>query len=247
MPQRLSRLFAGALCAIAILTAHADPQPAPLPESLQSMLNSMHIEGYGSLALLDEKGQPMEPDAFAAEVKAGHNFNINKKSTLLGKMDVTIHLISKEEAKKAPSHAPKLKEGEAFPKFSLTRLDGTQIDETSFAGHYTLVSFYFANCAPCIREVPELNALAQQRKDLNMVAVTFDSADESRHFVDESKLVLPVIPAARALIKTVGVTGFPTLMLLDPEGKMVAAKVGGTLDKSAGMDAWVNKFIPPQT
>jgi peroxiredoxin len=244
MPHVLPRLAAGALLAVSL--AHsvlADPQPAPTSPAMQEVLKRMHAEKYTSLTLLDEQGQPMDPDAFAQELKSGHSMSMKKKPVSGSDPDITIRLVSKEEAVKAMNLPPKLKEGDAFPPFQLARLDGTRIDNSALAGRYTLVSFYFATCAPCIKEVPELNALAKRRSDLNVVAVTFDSSEESQHFVSEHHFDWPVVPKARDLINAVGVKGYPTLMLLDPQGRVVAFTVGGRSDGGT-IDAWVDRSAP---
>jgi peroxiredoxin len=239
------RLLAGALFATSLAaSAFADQQAAaPLPPSMQEMLKRMHAEKYSSLTLLDEKGERMDPEAFAQTVKSGHSFNMKKDVVGGGDPAITMRLISKEEAAKGMNVPPKLKEGDAFPPFQLARLDGTSIDNSALAGRYTLVSFYFATCAPCIKEVSELNALAKRRSDLNVVAVTFDSVEESQHFVSEHHFDWPVVPKARDLINAVGVKGYPTLMLLDPQGRVVAFTVGGRSD-GGSIDAWVDKSAP---
>jgi peroxiredoxin len=244
MSHRVSRLLAGILFASAIATASADP--APLPQSIQDMLTQMHIEKYSSLTLLDENGEIMQADAFAQVVKAKHAFRVSKDASGGGDPAVTFRLLSKEEAAKGLNKPPKLKEGDAFPAFHLARLDGTAIDNSALAGRYTLVSFYFATCAPCIREVPELNALAKRRSDLNVVAVTFDSPEESTGFVDRHHLDWPVVPKASDLINAVGVKAYPTLMLLDAQGRVVAFHVGGKSEPGA-IDAWVDKVASPKT
>ncbi|MGZ5200736.1 MAG: TlpA family protein disulfide reductase [Telluria sp.] len=245
MPRVLPRLAAGALLAASVFTAaFADPQTAPLPESMQSILKGMHVEKYSRLTLLDEQGAAMDPDAFAQAVKSGHSFNMKKASAGDGP-DITMRLVSKEEAAKTVNVPPKLKEGDAFPQFQLARLDGTLVDNSALAGKYALVSFYFSTCAPCIKEVPELNALAKRRNDINVVAVTFDSPEESKRFVEQYQFDWTVVPKARDLINAVGVKGYPTLMLLDPQGHIVAFTVGGK-SQAGTIDTWVDKFAAPK-
>jgi peroxiredoxin len=246
MSHRLTPLLAGVLLATSLASsATDDPQPAPMPASLQQMLTQLHAEKYSSLTLEDEKGARMEPEAFVQAAKGGHSFNI-KKSTVDGRdPEIVMRLIGKEQAAMAMNPPAKLKQGDGFPPFRLARLDGTAVDNSALAGRYTLVSFYFSTCAPCIKEVPELNALAKRRGDINVLAVTFDSPEESKRFVEERQLEWPVVPNARELINAAGVKAYPTLLLLDPQGKVVGASVGG---KSQGgtIDAWVDRFAAPK-
>jgi peroxiredoxin len=243
MSQLLPRLALGVFAAAMIGAACADTQPSPLPESMQTILQGMHVEKYASLTLLDEQGAPMDPAAMATEIKSGHKFNMRRQKNPDGEQDVTIRLISKDAVAASPSAlAPKLKAGDAFPAFHLARLDGSAIDNAALQGRYTLVSFYFATCAPCIKEVPQLNALSAQRKDINVLAVTFDTPEESKRFVDEHHLALPIVPNARPLINDVGVKAFPTLALLDPQGKVLDIAITGQIEHNGGIAAWVDKL-----
>jgi peroxiredoxin len=238
------RLLAGALFATSLASsAFADPEPAPLPSSMQEMLKKTHNEKYSSISVLNEQGQPMEPDAFMHEIKAGHMFDMKKQVVAGQDPQITMRLVSKEEVAKRPAPLPNLKPGDAFPAFQLDRLDGSPIDNAALAGRYTLVSFYFATCSPCVKEVPALNALAARRKDINMLAVTFDSQEEGKQFVEEHHLAWPIVPRARDLINAVGVRSFPTLALLDPQGKVVEFSIGGELVNTGAIDGWLDARI----
>src|SRR5205085_8277938 len=158
----------------------------------------------------------------------GKSFTMTKKAHLGGGPDVTLRLLSKDQLAASQLPATKLKVGDTFPEFHLTRLDGAPVESKALLGRYTLVSFYFARCAPCVKEVPMLNALAERRKDINVLALTYDSAEESKRFVEEHHLNWVIVPDAKKLLmETIGLRGFPSLALLDPQGKVVEFKMGG--------------------
>jgi thiol-disulfide isomerase/thioredoxin len=118
------------------------------------------------------------------------------------------------------------------------------VDNKALEGRYTLVSFYFAGCGPCVREVPLLNALAQRRKDLNLFAITFDGAKESKEFVAQHGLAWPIVVDAGKLTKEIGVTEYPTLGLFNPNGKLVEVMTGGArLADPAAFDAWLDRKL----
>lgn len=244
MPHVLPRLAAGALLATTLFAAGAFAQTEPLPESIQSILKHMYIEKYASLTLEDEKGAPISPDAFAEGLKSGRGIELSKGKSNGPDPVVTLRLQAKD-AKPPSLKAAKLNPGDAFPEFKLARLNGKLVDKQSLAGRYTLVSFYFATCAPCIREVPELNALAERRKDINVIAVTFDSKEQSRQFVAERQLNWPILPDAKSLIDAVGIKSYPVIALLDPQGKVVDIVISSTLSKNDGIGAWLDKRAAP--
>ncbi|TFW29422.1 TlpA family protein disulfide reductase [Massilia horti] len=133
----------------------------------------------------------------------------------------------------------RLKVGEALPEFHLTRLDGTPIDNKALQG-YTLVSFYFAECEPCVKEVPLLNALAERRPDLHLLAFTFDSAKETKEFVAKHGLAWPIVTDAGKLTENIGVKAYPTMALFDRKGELVEVMVNrAQLGNPGAFDAWL--------
>jgi peroxiredoxin len=218
MPSLLTRLAAVAFFVSALSQpAFADPAGVPIPPALAPMFKQLNLQSVASLAYEDEDGKPLDEAAFIERFK-GKGFKMKKTQGKNGLPEVTLVVISKAES---DGKFSKLKAGEAFPEFHLVRLDGTAIDNKAFAGHYTLVSFYFAGCGPCVAEIPVLNALAQSRKDVNLLAITFDSDKETKEFVAQRGLAWPIVPNADKLTKDIGVRAFPTLALISPQGKLV--------------------------
>ena len=75
-----------------------------------------------------------------------------------------------------------------MPAFDLPDLAGKRVTAAGLRGKPTLLSFYFAQCKPCILEVGPLNRFAASRPDLNFLAMTFDEAAVAREFVARYKL-----------------------------------------------------------
>lgn len=203
----------------------------------------MHMEKHSGLSFQDENGNPISGEEFLKQIGAGKLMSVSRKKHEGGDPDVSFRLTTKEQIEQAQQAPSKVKRGEPFPEFHLKRLDGSSVDNNALQGKYTVVSFYFSTCAPCIKEVPELNALQERRKDINLVAVTYDSTDESRKFVQEHHLNWAIVPEARSLINAVGVKAYPTLALLDPQGKVVDMTFSGTVFANGGLDAWLDRKI----
>jgi peroxiredoxin len=242
MPQFMFRLAAGAVLAAAI-HAPVVAQAQGVPQRVQKMLEAMRVEKYASLSYADDKGGAISADEFVKQLDEGKAVGASKSARENGDVHVTLRLASTEQLAKARQAPSKVKPGEPFPEFHLTRLDGRAIDNDALKGKYTVVSFYFAECAPCIKEVPALNALAERRKDINMVAVTYDPIEVSKKFVAEHRLGWPIVPEAKKLVDAAGVKAYPTLALLDPQGKVVEFVFSGAVFHGGGIDAWLNEKI----
>lgn len=134
----------------------------------------------------------------------------------------------------------KVNPADAFPAFQLQGLDGEVVDNASLKGRYTLVNFFFAACAPCIAELPLLNAFADKHPALQFLAVTFDAADVARKFSATHSFAWKVVPNARSLIDQLGIKAYPSFALLDPAGKVVEFKLGLDIERDKALEKWIS-------
>ncbi len=139
-----------------------------------------------------------------------------------------------------------LASGDKFPLKQLTDLSGKALSEQQFQGKYVLINFYSEHCAPCIREVPVLNQIMLRNKDIHVLAITPDKAEEAKQYLQQYALQWPVAAGAdQLLFNQIGVKSFPSFALLDRNGKLVttvyANQLGGedghaTLE---GIEKWL--------
>lgn len=154
-----------------------------------------------------------------------------------------------------PPPPPRLIVGEALPAPDRSDLAGTRITSSSLRGRGTLISFFFADCAPCVEEVPILIEVARRNPALGIVAITFDPPETARRFARETGSSWPIVADARSYIDNLGIRGYPTLVLLDPKGRIAAVRSG--LHDAAGrrmtvdeVEQWVRgcrSAVQPQT
>ena len=82
---------------------------------------------------------------------------------------------------------------------------------------------------PCIKEAPVLSAYRRRHAEFNYLAVTPDSAEVAKRFVEERKLDWPVAYDGKPFIDAMKVTGFPTYLLVAADGRI--------LGRGSGMNA----------
>lgn len=124
--------------------------------------------------------------------------------------------------------------GKQAPEFDLPtatgeRLSLTQISKGTKA---TLINFWYLNCPPCRKELPQLQKLLAKlsAQGLNIVAVNKgDGAEDIRQYWKGSSFTLPVVrgnDGENSIFRAYGVEAFPVNFLLDSEGKIVYRSVG---------------------
>lgn len=117
--------------------------------------------------------------------------------------------------------------------------DGTKVSSKDFAGHVTVLNFWFAACAPCRLEAPELEALHTEFKPQGVAFYGVNLRDEqgtAQAFEQSFKLTYPSFndkdgQVLLAMSGAVPPGAVPTTIVLDKQGR-VASRVLGQLDKS---------------
>ena len=132
-----------------------------------------------------------------------------------------------------------------MPPFDLKDLAGKRVTSKSLRGKPTLVSFFFAKCVPCIREVEPINRFAAARPQLNYLAVTFDEPDEARAFVKRFGLRWRVVPDAQDFIERMRVKQYPLMALFNADGRLLGVKKGGAKDEleAANVEPQLRRWV----
>ncbi len=198
-----------------------------------------------SVHYLDASGHAMNYQAFAQQLAEGKHYSSTR--------DTQAHAaVLRITGTTAGYRAVRLAfgRGDAFPPFELRDLKGDTQRLSAMRGKYTLVSFFFAQCAPCIAEVPTLNAYARQHGDMNVLAITYEDADTARGFVKDRAFNWPVLHDGQALIDVLGVSIYPTIMLIGPDGRLLGTAVGLTMrddqaKRLADLTSWVEEWKKP--
>ena len=100
---------------------------------------------------------------------------------------------------------PEMGTGELVASWPLATLDGTETDIANFKERVLFVNRWATWCAPCIVEMPEIQALRDRLADADVgfVIVSDEAPDEVRAFADEQGWDLPLytspsVPSALA-------------------------------------------------
>jgi len=87
-----------------------------------------------------------------------------------------------------------------------------------------LLDFWFSGCTPCLKAVPKLNAFEEDNG--NLIIIGIDPVDTEERFlkaIDKFKIeyAQTLVDGNSELPSYFNVGGYPTYVLIDPEGKYV--------------------------
>ncbi len=114
--------------------------------------------------------------------------------------------------------------------FEATRLDGTPLNGLDLEGRVVLLDFWAVWCRPCIDAFPKLNGLASELAGSNFeiigVTVHSGSRQEVADFLEGYDIQYTVVVADDELAYRFDVIGFPTYLLVGPDGTIYRKYVG---------------------
>jgi thiol-disulfide isomerase/thioredoxin len=130
------------------------------------------------------------------------------------------------------------------PPFALPNLAGGELSLAELAGRPVVLDFWATWCAPCIRQVPVLNAIHERYGDrVSVVGISVDVDGEEvvTPFVAEHDIRYRILLGDEGLAQRYGALGFPTLFVLGPEGAILAAHSGVITEQALeeALAAWI--------
>ncbi|WGD37794.1 TlpA disulfide reductase family protein [Lysinibacter sp. HNR] len=145
-----------------------------------------------------------------------------------------------------------VEEREAAVVFSGTIEDGSTVSSEEFLGSVTVVNFWYAGCAPCRVEAPDLQALNTEFADQGVKFLgvnTRDQAAQATQFAEEFGITYPSIidtpngrAVQRAFASSIPLNAVPTTLVVDREGR-VASRILGQLPDAAILSTLISDTL----
>lgn len=136
-----------------------------------------------------------------------------------------------ESQAKREEAAGKIVEGQEAPAFTLPDLDGKPVTLASFRGKYLVLDFWGSWCSWCIKGFPDMRAAYDKYKDkMEILGVDCNDTEEKwKRAVEKHQAVWRHVRQSKEtdnVSDMYGVQGFPTKIVIDPQGKIAKVVVG---------------------
>ena len=141
-----------------------------------------------------------------------------------------------------------LADGTPAPEWALPSLTGDTVRMADLKGKVVLVDFFYKSCAPCCAALPALQRIHEKYKDRGFVMIGIDpydgpAKDEMSKFLTKRGVTYTVLFSDRALPETYRVRGYPTLYLIDREGKIVKTQFGYSSTMEEELEKQIQKML----
>lgn len=160
-------------------------------------------------------------------------FNLVDESVKTGHFsDLAEHIKQQIEAKKAREEAAKkVAPGCVAPDFTLNDINGNPLSLSSLRGKYLILDFWGAWCGWCIKGFPDMKKYYEKYKDkVEILGVDCNDTEEKwKDAVKKYELPWKHVFNPRnnkEVVTSYAISGYPTKIIIDPEGKIVKTIVG---------------------
>jgi thiol-disulfide isomerase/thioredoxin len=100
---------------------------------------------------------------------------------------------------------------------------------SDYPGQWLVVNYWAKWCAPCIKEIPELNQLDQKHSHITVLGVNYDGATGTELAQQTEALKVEFLTLTRDPASDFGTARprvLPTTLIITPEGELKATLVG---------------------
>ena len=114
------------------------------------------------------------------------------------------------------------------PSFTGTTYEGKSISLADFKGKIVILDFWGTWCAPCVASMPEMKLIREAfaKHGVEIVGIAADPKEKVATFCKANKIPWPnIVDSDEALVDQFGVVAFPTLMMIDQNGKHIHADI----------------------
>lgn len=129
--------------------------------------------------------------------------------------------------------------GFSAPDFQLDALDGETVSLSGLKGQVVLINFWASWCPPCRSEMPAMEAVHQDYRDLGLVvlAINATNQDDLRKvstFVSDYALTSPILLDTEGQVSLLyELRSLPTSFFIDREGIIRDVVIGGPMSSAS--------------
>lgn len=133
------------------------------------------------------------------------------------------------------------------PDWSLVDAAGDTIRLADFRGRIVVLDFWATWCGPCRMAMPKIDQFTEAHRDevkVFSIDVWENEPDKAKIFVRSRDYDMHLVFGSNELTQAYGVTGIPTLFVIDREGRIRFQEIGYSDDLLEKLNLWVEELKP---
>lgn len=129
--------------------------------------------------------------------------------------------------------------------FKLKSIDGEIINLEDYKGNYVLIDFWASWCQPCKQAIPYIVKFFNEYGGSKFYVIGIGLEEENALFNYSRRQNIPylILAGNNEIAKYYGVQAIPTLVLIDPDGKIIYKHVGFSEEEMAILEEKIKESI----
>ncbi len=126
----------------------------------------------------------------------------------------------------------------------------SEFDISDFSENIIILDFWYKNCPPCIKSIPQLNRIYKkyESKGLKLFGINdIDIGSLSREqlitFRQKENIKYPIVLIDKSISEKYKVRGYPTLYIINKNGEIEYSKLGYSENMEKEVDSILNKIL----
>jgi peroxiredoxin len=141
--------------------------------------------------------------------------------------------------------------GIVAPNWRLPTLSGEDLSLSDQRGNVVLLDFFYNACAPCVMAFPGLQSLHKKYGDQGLQVIGINTYDQSAKAISaliaKHRVTYPVVYHGEPVAEEYLVSGYPTIYLIDRDGKIMHVKSGFGFSMEEELDALITQELARQS
>ena len=164
---------------------------------------------------------------------------------ILNPMRTTPEIVFPTSSKTLPAAWVPEFSSQQHDSWKIRALDGHAVTLDDFKGKVVFLNFWSTSCAPCIAEMPGMEALLNSLKDerVAFLAVTQDDETTVRAFLKKQPMRFPAYLSSDKPPADLFTLGIPTTFILDARGAAVLRHEGPVDWDNDGVRAYIKGLL----
>jgi thiol-disulfide isomerase/thioredoxin len=138
--------------------------------------------------------------------------------------------------------------GKPAADWTLDGLDDKPHSLADYKGKVVVLDFWYRGCGWCVKAMPQMNELAEQFRDRPVAILGMNTdakVDDAKFVADAMGLKYGTLTQAKAMPEKYGVQGFPTLVIIGPDGIVRDLHVGYSASLRETVGKVIEGLLPP--
>jgi thiol-disulfide isomerase/thioredoxin len=188
-----------------------------------SLSPSMKLDG--SIPIYDANGKKITGMEVIKAIQGGEGVPVRYVNTNKEIKAYVLRPTTEEEKKKIKD---KLKTigatksemvGKPVKPFTVKDMNGRTYSSKELKGKVVVLNFWFVECMPCIKEMPELNNLVKKYKANNVVFLAIANSEKAKivKFLKKNSFKYAIVPkdAKNTVLEDYNINAYPTHIIID--------------------------------